>query len=244
MRGTEMKKVFSLLFYGVICLVLFCGLVWGLNSKSIPPPYDKIDDSDVMELNPKLMEYEEYSKQDFEDQKQYSGMWSTLHQINLDSLKISVVASSVLKGYTATSLIDKKVDTAWVDGISGDGINEWFSIKLDAKRDSPDATFTIAQFYMIPGYAKSQKTWKENNRVKTALLIIHSPKASFSEYIVCRLQFVDTMKLQVFTLPLDLMVPNYPMSKTVWLVIEDVYKGTKYSDTCISEVAIEGSCLP
>jgi len=215
------------------------------NNRFNVPPYEKIKNLKIYEFEPEeFVSYEEYSNRDFYEQ--VDSLWSTIWHDNLDELEISSKSSSTLKGYPTTNLFDKKIDTAWVEGAKGDGIDEWVTVKLDAKKESPTTTpFTIHWIGVIPGYAKNQKTWEENNRVKTALLIIYSPNAAYSEYVVCRLKFKDINQLQIFHLPNDLTAPNQePMTKTLWLVIKEIYKGTKYSDTCISEMVIRGGCKP
>ncbi len=234
------------LFIGMLSLLFLMEPICGLNNKLSSPPFDKIDDMDISELEPEeIINFNDYSQKDFKEQAE-DGLWSTIWHRNLSYLKTSLEASSTLKGYSVNNLLDKKVETTWVEGTKGDGLKEWISIKLDADKHSPSSTpFTIHWVGIIPGYAKSQKTWEENNRVKSALLIIFSPGAPRWQYVICRLKFKDVNGLQVFHLSNDLAAPNMdPMTKTLWLVIEDVYKGTKFADTCISEVVVRGGCLP
>lgn len=214
-------------------------------------PNDKIKDVPIIELNPtKFYSFDTFKRNDLRDQTKYSGLWSTLHQINLDILKKTIVVSSVLgPTYQGSNLCDGKTETAWVEGVKGSGIGEWIKIKLDAEKVSPSSTpFSVFEVGIIPGYAKSQKTWEENNRLKTALLIIHSPSISYPkehEWVVYRLNLKDENTLQYFTLPDNMLETNSnPMTKTIWLRIDDVYKGTKYNDTCISEIVLVGGCLP
>jgi len=61
------------------------------------------------------------------------------------------------------------------------------------------------------------------------------------DYAILRLKFNDFKGLQVFN------IGNYERlfapKKKIWIIIEDVYKGTKYDDTCISEMVIGGGIL-
>ncbi len=129
------------------------------------------------------------------------------------------------------------------------GIGEWVKIKIDAYRGASEYTttpFGIREVGIIPGYAKSEKTWVENNRVKTLLLIVQSPPLSYPkgrEWVVYRLNLKDGNQLQYFDLPISTIEYNdTPMQKTVWVKIEEIYKGTKYDDTCISELVLGGVC--
>lgn len=234
-------------------IIIFIGMIF-LSNRAIGAeqfPNDKIKDNQIIELNPtKFYSFDTFKTNDLNDQKKYSGLWSTLHQVNLNALEKTIVASSVLGAtYQGSNLFDGKTETAWVEGAKGNGIGEWIKIKLDAKKVSPSSTpFSVFEVGIIPGYAKSKKTWEENNRLKTALLIVHSPPISYPkefEWVVYRLRLKDENKLQYFTLPDDMLETNSnPMTKTIWLKIEDVYKGTKFDDTCISEVVLVGGCLP
>lgn len=218
----------------------------GTNNTLSSPPYEKIKNMQIYDLEfEECISYEEYSKRDFEEQEE-DGLWSSIWQKNLSSFNIISNSSSKLKHYNTSNMFDKNPFTAWVEGVNGDGIHEWVAFRLNADKDSPSSTpFTIHWIGVIPGYAKNQNIWKENNRVKTALLVIYSPGAPYGEYVVCRMKFKDYNGLQIFRLPNDLAAPNMePMTKTLWLIIEDVYKGTKYSDTCISEIVVRGGCLP
>ena len=209
-----------------------------------------IDASEVeLELEPnELISYEEYSKKDLYEQKTNEAAWSTIWHDNLEKLDVLTKGSLTFKGYLTNNLFDNKVDTAWVEGANGDGIGEWISIVLNAKRT--DRPTGMLYFGMIPGYLKSDKIWKENNRVKTALLIVQRytgydirTKSFRYDYPIIRLKFKDFKGLQVFNL-LDYGAPPTYDPKRLWVIIENVYKGTKYNDTCISEIVVSGTCAP
>jgi Tol biopolymer transport system component len=205
----------------------------------------------ITELAPaKLLSFAEFKTEDEQLVKKASGMWSTIHPIiNLNELKITGYASSALAAkYSVTNAVDGNPATAWVEGAPGGGAGDWVRLKLDAVKYSPTTTpFSIAGIGIVPGYAKNQKTWAENNRVKTALVVVHIPNPAAdqeNEWVVYRLRFKDENKLQFFELPAVKRAINMdPMTATVWIKIEAVYQGTKYDDTCISEVVIVGGCL-
>lgn len=208
-----------------------------------------IQNTITVELEPiEFLSYSEYTKKDLYHQKSDEAAWSTIWHNNLDKFEATLKCSSLLKGYPVTNLLDKRIDTAWVEGSEGDGIGEWVSININAVKD--DRPVGMLYFGMIPGYLKSDKSWEENNRIKTALLVIETyvgynikKGVEEYEYPVLRLKFKDYKGLQVFDL-LDYGAPPTFEPKRLWLIIEDVYKGTKYRDTCISEVVITGTCAP
>jgi len=197
----------------------------------------------------KLLSFNEYKENDLDELKEFGSWWSSLHpDENLDWLTLSTFASSTLgKAYEGANIYDGKIDTAWVEGVGGNGIGEWIKIDIEAYSSLAEFTttpFEITSFSVIPGYGKSAKTWIENNRVKKLLVVIYSPPKAIpkeNEWVVIRLNFRDENKFQVFTLPLAQMTTSIDeMKKTVWLRIEEVYRGTKYEDTCISEFVMSG----
>lgn len=213
-------------------------------------PERAINQIEIADLDPSsYYRYSDFVAMDRAVQKKYDGLWSTIWPFNLDSLRYSVTASSTLsERYLPRYIFDQRLETAWVEGVKGNGIGEWLQITLTAEKESPSSTpFSVYEVGLIPGYAKSQATWAENNRAKTALLVVHSdpPVPEGLEWVAYRLHLKDLNKLQYFELDYMKAIGNQdPMKKTVWLRIEDIYPGTKYSDTCISEVVLVGGCLP
>lgn len=80
---------------------------------------------------------------------------------------------------------------------------------------------------LINGYTKSEKTFKENARMKKAELWLNGLHR-------CNVKFLDTPEIQMIE-------ANFPFFKfdEVKLIPYEFYKGTKYDDVCIS--AIQGN---
>lgn len=212
-------------------------------------PTDNIKGIEVVELNPSdSMAFNDYVQKDLQMTTEYD-WWSTLHHQKLPKLTVTTVASSTLNNsdsYKSANICDGKAETAWVPGIKG-GIGEWIKIGIDAHTgySVTSTPFSVIEIGVIPGYAKSSNTWSENNRVKKLLVIIYSPQPSFheeNEWAVFRLNLNDENKLQVFRIPHNKIGINEldGMKKVIWIKIEDIYKGTKYDDTCISEFVAVG----
>jgi hypothetical protein len=49
-------------------------------------------------------------------------IWNTFLKGGFNKVELKIKASSVLKGYPFTNLLDKKVETAWAEGVNGDGV--------------------------------------------------------------------------------------------------------------------------
>lgn len=212
-------------------------------------PAEKV--ADIQEIKLKAnncISFSTYVQKDFQDLKKHD-WWSTLHPlINLKKFTLTTIASSTLgDAYQSANLCDGKAETAWVEGVKGSGIGEWVKININAEVESVTSTpFSILEIGVIPGYAKTKKTWLENNRVKGLTIVIHSPQPSAppeNEWVIYHLDLKDENILQVFDLPYKKMSVSvgHVKRKEIWIKITDIYKGSKYDDTCISELVIMGA---
>lgn len=213
-------------------------------------PEEKIKNVKVIELRPtRLMKFDDFVQQDLEMKE--TNFWSTINSLtNLERFNLTTIASSTLNNsssYKSAHLCDGKAETAWVEGVKGSGIGEWVKISIDAYSSLAEFTstpFSLSEIAVLPGYAKTDKTWKENNRVKKLLVVAHSPVPARpgKEWTVYRLSLRDEAKMQVFEIPSSEMNVNLRgMKKDIWIKIEEVYQGTKYDDTCISEFVAFGA---
>lgn len=119
--------------------------------------------------------------------------------------------------YDAHKAVDKKLETAWVEGIPGDGIGEWIDFLFYPKQE-------IKAISIINGYVKNELTYQANNRLKRV-------KISFDDGVSFETELKDgQMQAQMIELPEPKNVEQFRIT------ILEVYNGTKYKDTCISEV--------
>lgn len=137
-------------------------------------------------------------------------------------LKMTATASSKRSpyrgnNYDPANAIDASLATAWVEGATGPGINEW--IRCDFDRE-----VTLRRIVIAPGYFKSPQVWARNNRVAAATIY-------FSDGSAREFRFPDRMEEQ----KLDLGA-----IKSVWVrvVINEVYFGTD-PDTAISQLSFD-----
>jgi hypothetical protein len=142
-----------------------------------------------------------------------------------------VVASSELdsnnqNNYAAKNANDLDYKTAWVEGVSGAGIGEY--IEYSFKNNSPRITSII----ISNGYMKSDEAWKNNNRVKSLKLYINGK-------VFGTLNLTDSKTDQAFKL--GTFGHNEDGSDLVLrFEILEVYKGSKYDDTVITEIYFDG----
>ena len=144
----------------------------------------------------------------------------------------SVVASSYLSSqgsssYRASNINDCNHETAWVEGVKGYGIGEWIEFQ-DISADG-----TITGINILNGYVKSNKAWSENTRVKNL-------KVYYNDRPLCILELQNSRSLQYFGI--DDLLEGYTshISKLRFEILE-VYPGTKYQDTVISEIYFKSS---
>ena len=142
----------------------------------------------------------------------------------------NIVASSTLKSqgsknYKATNLYDSNHETAWVEGVKGHGIGQWIEYKgVRAFLGMEKALSPVKEINILNGYVKSDKAWRENGRVKRLKVYCNGkPK--------CILELQNSRSLQSFKVK-----GLFSKGSTIKFEILDVYPGTKYQDTAISEI--------
>lgn len=133
-----------------------------------------------------------------------------------------ISATSQLSEYdmthSADRLIDGDISTAWVEGMSGQGIRESVSVRFDDE-------YLINGIKINAGYQKNDELYNKNSRPAKIGIAF-----SDGTYEVHELDDVNNVQDIVFNKPV--------FSKSISLIIEDVYSGTKYEDTAISEISI------
>lgn len=142
-----------------------------------------------------------------------------------------VEASSQLKSnnyysYTALEANDLSYKTAWIEGKAGDGIGEY--IEYYFENNSP----RISSIIISNGYQKSEKAWKENNRVKLLKLYVNGSAFGL-------LSLSDTKTDQEFKI--GTFGHNLNGSDLILrFELVEVYKGDKFEDTAITEIYFDG----
>ena len=124
------------------------------------------------------------------------------------------------------------ISNAW-DGLK---YKEWDSDGNLTKRDQygciKDGYKHYVEICIVNGYAKNQKTWEENGRIKRLLMYVEDEPYAY-------LELEDTIYPQYFLLPPDDIKVAEGDEITFRFVIEDVYPGTTYEDTCLTGLVIE-----
>jgi hypothetical protein len=150
-------------------------------------------------------------------------------------------ASSYLKSatydYSPGKAVDGDPTTAWVAGGKDDRIGESITLQFapTTAGGKVQGYYYVSKIGVINGLAASDELFGKNNRVKKARLVCMKAgqEPDYVNTITNKVvELKDTREMQFITL--DKPVPMSSLK----LVILDVYRGTKYRDTCISEIKI------
>ena len=144
-----------------------------------------------------------------------------LHSINISNSECSsILHDSTNKNYGSTRVLDGDFSTVWSEGVSGYGNGEW--IRLDF-----DNIYTVKKIKIVNGLVNKKNGYYNNNRPKSLTL-------QFSDGSSQNINLEDdNTGYQVVNI-------NAVETSYVKFVINSVYYGTKYDDTCIADIEILG----
>jgi hypothetical protein len=127
--------------------------------------------------------------------------------------------------YQSWMAIDGMLETAWVEGVAGPGVGEWIQL------DFP-GTAEIHSVNLDVGYDRDADIFYANNRIKRATFI-------FSSGEQVETTFSDSRGMQTIVLA---RAPGPNIETTfIKMVIEEVYPGSMYDDTCLAEIEVWGA---
>ena len=135
-------------------------------------------------------------------------------------------SSSLGDSYKAEFANDLSYKTAWVEGKKDEGTGEYLEYYF--KNDSP----RITEIIISNGYMKSEETWKNNNRVKKLKLYVNGVPLGV-------LNLKDSRTDQYFSVG-TLGHNKNGTDLILKFEILEVYKGSKYNDTAITEIYFDG----
>lgn len=119
--------------------------------------------------------------------------------------------------YRPKNLVDTDLNTAWVEGKTGNGEGESLVVELNGQR-------TVTAIQVMNGYHKNERLFLANNRVRVAEL-------QFSNGETRLISLADAPGLQSI---------DVGKQKADWVrfTIKSVYPGTKYKDTAVTEFRV------
>ena len=134
----------------------------------------------------------------------------------------NIIASSYLVDkaqskftYHPINLIDQISSTAWFVTNKNHGIDEWVEFTFFEP-------LNLKEILIHNGYGKSESLYYANNRVKTLEIVINGSEKK-------ELKLFDNFKLEAYQLKVDHV-------SRIRLIIKDIYRGTKYQDTGLTEI--------
>lgn len=131
------------------------------------------------------------------------------------------------KAWNVTSQVRHNV---WSEGVPGYGIGEYIDYAQMYFGPGPER-LVFEKLCIVNGYAETEEKWKANSRVK-------SMKVYYCDMYVGTITLEDTMKPQFFDLtPLQLSIGN-GREAVFRFEIEEVYKGEKFDDTCLTGIEL------
>lgn len=134
----------------------------------------------------------------------------------------SVFASKTLVAenydYSPSNVLDNNLDTAWVEGNDDYGINEWIELKNQNEEK-------IQKILLRNGFQESDESYNNNSRIKKL-------KITFSDNSSIIKDIADSN--DEILIDLDKIVTT----SSIKFTILDVYPGSKYKDTCITEIKV------
>lgn len=163
--------------------------------------------------------------------------------------------------YSADNILMQDRESTWAENAAGGGIGEsitycqscssrgdkwtqmWQSEPYRGNRDmdefirsmdDEDEFMRYTEICIVNGYAKDEKTWEENGRVKQFLMYVENRPYAY-------LELEDTILPQYFTLPEDDIIVLDGGMLEVRFEITQVYPGSVYEDTCLTGLVMEFS---
>jgi len=135
----------------------------------------------------------------------------------------SVLSPQSGNRYDIHSLTDDNPATAWCEGRNGHGQGE--TITLNWGNAAPLQAILIQN-----GYAKSNKSWSRNSRIRDIRITLHLPGGPRSITVT----LADTPDEQKIALPWSRTTPI-----GAHIEILSVWPGTHYTDTCVSGLSTD-----
>ena len=148
----------------------------------------------------------------------FTGIKNNNKILPIDKIKSSSFLKEGKIEYSAENLKFLKLKNPWVEGVKGDGIGEYIQFN---KKDA-------SGLFMLNGFISLNRSdlYEKNNRVEKITISGMTSKAKKEVLLL------DTAKPQYIDLS------DFSNNEEIKLVIQSVYKGSKYDDTCIAGIIL------
>jgi hypothetical protein len=137
-------------------------------------------------------------------------------------------ASSVLPSdrggtYHAWSATNGLLDSPWVEGVDGPGIGEWITLTFPGMIE-------VHSIGLDVGFDRDDELFTANNRIRRATFVFDDEQVT--------LDFADERGVQL--IPLVRAPGSNIQTTSIRMIIEEVYPGSQYDDTCLGEIEVWG----
>lgn len=150
--------------------------------------------------------------------------------VNWDLKCSSHLPSSGGNIYTVDKLDDGNFNTAWVEGVKGDGIGEWVEFKIKNHPGKKTGATTFWGLHISNGYRKSRDIWEKNSRVRQMRMDINGKPC-----------LLINLKDSMFNQNVSFRSYDIKPGDAIRFTILKIYPGNKYQDTCITELIPMGA---
>ncbi|WP_164000180.1 discoidin domain-containing protein [Pyxidicoccus caerfyrddinensis] len=171
-------------------------------------------------------------------------------------LPLSVTASSTLAGgrYAPAHVLDGRADTAWCEGSKGDGAGEWLEVRAGPPATPPMFPCHFEGVGLVAGYTRSAKTYGENGRPRRVRV---ATCAAPEDFVEVDLALADRPDAEAHVISEsgkeDVAATRTPGSRRdtlpqpsgdlcLRLTFVEVAPGTRYPDTCVTELVPLYNC--
>lgn len=159
---------------------------------------------------------------------QWAGDAVTLSQFDIDEPEFELTASSTLRepkltrSYAPAQAMDGKLSTSWCEGRAGHGEAEWLTIRFKIP-------WRIKALRIWPGCGEKPTTYQSNNRIASATVLA----GDVTGQLLKKVELKDEQRFH------DLGIETAKPVGALTISIDRVYPGSRYDDTCVSEVELE-----
>lgn len=131
----------------------------------------------------------------------------------------TLIDTSALRfDYSPSQVKDQDFSTAWIEAERDAGINEYVMVNYGEEKE-------IDRLGIVPGYGRDEEIYFENNRVKKLTL-------EFSDGSTVEKELEDKYAMHMLEF-------DRRKTSSVKVIINEVYSGSKYNDTAISEIDVD-----
>lgn len=138
------------------------------------------------------------------------------NEIEIESYEASSTLLAENYDYSVKNVFDQNCNTCWVEGAEDDGLGQSITVHFKNK-------VKINHLFIVNGISKTNELYLKNNRLKQAILTFDDGNQE-----IINIEDIYNQKQEISFATHE--------TQSVTISIKEVYRGSKYQDTCISEL--------